>query len=719
MTNFCVLDLETSCGTSVHGPAAKDPSNDFFTVITGDTVDNVQVMHNKDGFKRILPALAVDLINKSDVIIGHNLPFDLSYIWKNECFQSFMRRGGQVWDTQVAEYIMSGQRHSFASLAELQLIYLGGRIKEDRISKLFKKGIGADLIIAARIRCPRLFSLYDKYSLSDGVTTLQIFQKQYRKCKEMGIIDAVKLYNMYMLALVNVMNTGIPVDLIKCEKTLRDFKIKSMQYLQEASALVEPLWDSRLGTFNINSPKDKSAILFGGTFQIKKRVLDGKYKNGNDKYRTDLEDVYIKGFGLPLSLTESGKIVTQYKTGSDIIEKIYKESKNEKAKEYCRLQRLAMNYGKMCSTYLEPFLNLSIEGLLYPNFNNTMTITSRLSSSKPNLQNIPSKGEMLLPIQGQFVAPEGWVCCSFDYSQLEIYVSAYLANDPQLTKDLLEGVDFHVKRLSYAEDLPYKEVYHACKVAKWPEWELKRFHAKTISYQKAYGASPKSLAKTTGLDEQSIQKIFEREDIEYPQVALFNKNVMDYVKQHSELSLAKHIPENKKKGGIDGKKFIAGMELLPIIQRDGTITYNRDEYRNVGTYKCITGKRYSFEEIGRIDYNGKLRRGFSTTQTKNYHIQGSASDVQASSSAALLPLLLKHPDKVKMVNEIHDSKWFLIKEEYLPQITTIIRGIMEDVPGNFKKYLNIYMPFKIPVDIEIGPNFAETESYIPMEKFND
>ncbi len=710
MSNFMVLDLETSCGTSVHGPAAKDPNNDFFTVIAGTTPENVQVVHEIGGYLRQLPALTVKIMDQADVIVGHNLAFDLSYVLKTKTFQSFLTRGGQMWDTQIAEYLMSGQRHSFSSLAELQLIYLGKKIKESRIGSLFKSGIGADKILAARDRCKRVFALYEKYALSDGVTTLQVFAKQHAKAKSLGMLDVIKTYNNYMLCLLIVQNTGIPVNIVQCEKTLREFKLKAIDYLRSATDLIKPMWNNELGDFNVNSPKDKSAILFGGTYIIKRRVEDGLYKNGNPKFKSVDEEINIKGFGVPTYLTTEGAKKGQYATGADIVEKIYAKSKNPQLIEYCKLQRLSMSYNKMCSTYLEPFLTLSIDGLLYPNYNNTMTITSRLSSSKPNLQNVPSKGEMLLPIQGQLVAPEGWVCVSADYSQLEIYISAYLANDPQLTADLLSGVDFHVKRLSYAEDMPYSDVYKLCKVDKNPIWESKRTSAKTISYQKAYGASPKSLSITTGIDEQIIKRIFEKEDLEYPQVALFNKSVMDQVNGSKTPSLAINIPSAKKRGGKDSKQFVAGMELLPILDSEGNTRFDRNEYRSVGYYKAITGKRYSFEEVGRDSRNG-ITRGFSTTQTKNYHIQGTASDVQATSSAAILPLILKHPDKIKMVNEIHDSKWFLVKEKYLPQMLPIIRELMENVPKNFDNQLKVRMPFRIPVDFKIGPNFAELTEY--------
>ena len=215
MTNFMVFDLETSISKGPHGPAAKDPSNDFYTVIYGVSADNVLVEHLAGGFKRSLPVGASAALKMADVIIGHNLPFDLSYIWKTPEMHSFLCAGGQVWDTQIAEYLMSGQRHSFASLGELQEIYLGVKTKDTHISALYKKGIGADDILAAKERCPRLFKIYDAYSKEDGVSTMKVFQKQYKRAKELGMLDVIKLYNNYMLCLVNVQNTGITVDLKK------------------------------------------------------------------------------------------------------------------------------------------------------------------------------------------------------------------------------------------------------------------------------------------------------------------------------------------------------------------------------------------------------------------------------------------------------------------------------------------------------------------------
>lgn len=144
MTKVCVIDFETSIGTGVHKGLAKDPNNDFYTIIWGSHPDEVKIAHSAEGFKRDLGPASEVL--SADVVVGHNLPFDLSYIIHHWTAEARMPR---CWDTQIAEYLMTGQRHQYASLAELQSKYLGQKIKKDRISRLYAAGIGADKIVAA------------------------------------------------------------------------------------------------------------------------------------------------------------------------------------------------------------------------------------------------------------------------------------------------------------------------------------------------------------------------------------------------------------------------------------------------------------------------------------------------------------------------------------------------------------------------------------------
>ena len=715
-----VLDFETTISKGPHGPAAKDPNNDFHTIIYGDRPDNVIIEHSEEGFKRKLPPGFVKMLAVSDVLIGHNLAFDLSYIWHTQELKDFVLRGGEIYDTQTAEYLMSGQRHAFASLGELQNIYLGTKVKEDRISRLYKKGVGADKMVQSRLRCKRFFAMYEKYSYDDGITTLQIYEKQQKKIDKLGMRSIIKMYNNYLLSLICCMNTGILIDGDKCQKTLKEFKIKEVELLEQAGELIKEYWsDERLPEFNVNSPTHKSAMLFGGEIKVKVKRENGLYKNGKQKFKLFDEVVEIKGFNLPKTFTKESKIAGRYQTGTDIIEKIYKNSDNEVAKEYCRLQKEAMNLHKMSSTYLEAFLSLRVSGRLYPNFNTTATSTSRLSSSNPNLQNVPSKSEMAKKIQGLFVAPTGWKCVQIDFSQLEIYVLAYLSGDQAMTKDLLSGVDFHCLRMSWcssmAQGKSYEEIVQLAKKEGVKEWVLKRNQAKQISYQKAYGAGARSLAESTGLHEEDVKELMDKEDKIYYKVKGYNAHVLQTVENNTEYSQKQSLPSFMLRGGVNGKRFDKdGYELLPIKQGDN-VTFEQGLRRNLGYYQSPTGKRYCFEEYGSFDRRGNLRQNYSPTQTKNFQIQGTANDVIGAAIAEMLPMLLSHSDKVQMINTIHDSVWFYIKEEYVGKIVPQICAMMENTPGLFKKHLGIDVPFNFPVDSEIGDDFANLKPFIKEE----
>ena len=715
-----VLDFETSISDSKHSGTFRDLRNDIYTQIYGSHPSTVCIEHSEEGFKRTLSPGASNLLLESDVIIGHNLAFDLSYVWHTDDIQDFIKRGGTIFDTQVAEYILSGQRHGFASLAEVQLIHLNKKTKEARISKVFKSGKGADVIIQKRDKYPRTFKLFDKYCYDDGASTLLVAQRQIKKLKAMGMLNICKVYNKYLMGLIETTTNGILVDIAKTEKTQKAFKLKEIELLKRAAEIVKDYWDDpRLPPFNVNSPTHKSALLFGGEIKAKERVDAGFYQNGNPKTKLVEIKIPVKGFGISTDLTTMSNVPGRYRTGKEIIDVILDKVKDPIIQEYCGLQRKSMNIRKLCSTYLEAFLRSSIyhdndkvNRYLHPKFNNTQTATGRLSSSKPNLQNVVSKGGMEKYIKSQFIAPEGYVCCGIDYSQLEIYVQALLAMDKKLTQDLLDGIDFHIMRLSYAEDMTYDEVYKKCKIEEAEGWDLKRSKAKTISYQKAYGASPRKLALSTGLSEEIVNKIFKKEDEMYPNVKLFNESIRNSVENTKKLSIAKHIPNAKKGRTKYSKRFIGEIELLPVMKNALDADYDEELLRHIGYYQSITGKRYTFEEMANYDKFGKVRRGFSPTQMMNYSIQGTAADVVGMATAEVFDYVKSlDNNEVLMTNQIHDSLEFYIKKGCEHLTIPKIVGIMENTKHLFKKYLNVNIPFNFKVDVKIGENFYDMEEY--------
>lgn len=703
-----VLDFETTINSEVHSGFAKDPINDFCTIIWGDHPNRINIVHNEEGFKRNLN-IAEEAILEADLIIGHNLSFDLAYIieyFKKE------KRIPLCWDTSVCHYLLTGQRHSYPSLAELQEIYLGVKTKEDRISKLYGKGIGADHIIKARYSCPRLFKLYEKYCYQDGSSTLNIFSKQLEIVKKKGMLRIVQMYNKFMVTLVMMSSNGIHVDLTGTEKTIQEFKLKALELLTQANEVIKPYWsDERLPKFKVLSPTHKSALLFGGEIKCKVKRENGYFQNGNQKFKVVEELVYVPGFQLDLKYTKESKVDGRYVTDSEVINNIHDTTINAAAKEYCRLQLESMRYEKMISTYLKAFLKYSINGVLYPQFNNVAVITGRLSSASPNLQNIPSKGEYWEKIQGQFIAPKGWVCIAIDWSQLEMYIAAWNSGDEQLVKDLQNGLDFHCQSLAFAKQLDYDFIWNKCHKEDDPEYVLLRKKAKGITFQKEYGAGIKTVAKDTGLSEELVSQVFEALDNKYWKLKMFKEHVLETARNNMQPSNMKYLPTKQRKGGKNGRRFtVHGYELLPV-ECGNTRYYDNELLRNVGYYQTNYGKIYSFEEYAALDKNGNIRRNLSVPQTKNYTSQGGAADVVAACSIDVQEYCLQYKESIKYVSQIHDSYWLYVKEKEISRHVPIICDIMENVPKSLKKHLNVDLDIPFKVEVTIGTNFAEMTTW--------
>lgn len=700
------LDFETSFGNSPHEVTFRDLKSDVITQIFAAHPERVNVTHKVEGYNRELTPEAADLLASADLVIGHNIGFDLGYIWNTKPVQEYLKRGGKIWDTQVAEYLLTGMQHKFSSLGELQEKYLGQKEKPSRISALYKKKIGADKIIAAKHRCPRLFALYEHYCRLDGSTPLLIFKKQYARAKQNNMLPIIELYNDYLLSLTNMSVTGIKLDVDGCQRKYHELHQKYLDHLLAAQEILKSVWDDpRLPEFNINSNDHKSAVLFGGVITVDETQQQGLFKNGNPKFRKVPVPITVRGFGLSHALTTPLQKDGVYRTDGAVMKEIALKTTSNKVKEYCDHQEKAMNFKKFASTYCKAFLEKSVDGFLYPYFNNTATETGRLSSSSPNLQNVAKRSELGKELHQLFVAPYGWKCVQCDFSQLEIFVLAWLSGDVLLTEHLLSGVDLHIVRLGYYNDKSYDELFKLCKVDKDPYWDKQRSFAKTVSYQMAYGAMPPKVAESTGLDLEIVEKIFQKERETYTDAAALSERVTASVKTTATYSKSEDIPSMQKRGK-NGARCMGRVELLPLFDKQGNVQYNKGEFRRVGYWVSPTGKRYHFLDTGRVD-RGNVRKHFSGTQPKNYPMQGTAADIQAATTAELLKVLLVKGDKIKMINEVHDSKWFYVREDVLDSCLSYLKSVIEDVPKIFAQRFGLNVPFKFPVDIEVGDSFGE------------
>ncbi len=145
---------------------------------------------------------------------------------------------------------------------------------------------------------------------------------------------------------------------------------------------------------------------------------------------------------------------------------------------------------KLLSTYIEPMPELinKTTGRLHTSYNQTVTTTGRLSSSKPNLQNIPIRTPMGNEIRKAFVAEEGKTLASLDYSQIELRLVAHVANDPRMIQDFQEGKDIHTATAA--------RLFHCSESEVSKE---QRGVAKAINFATIYGAGPRNLAQNAGV----------------------------------------------------------------------------------------------------------------------------------------------------------------------------------------------------------------------------
>jgi DNA polymerase I len=356
--------------------------------------------------------------------------------------------------------------------------------------------------------------------------------------------------------------------------------------------------------------------------------------------------------------------------------------------------------------------------IIHHKLNHSSTVTTRLSSTDPNVQNIPRDDEDKVSKQAKsqvkkmFVSRFDLAYCikhnlplpldginagrmgELDYSQLEVVVQGVLSNDPQLCEDLRNKVDFHCKRVSAKHHITYEEAVAWCKKGVSHEaleaagfnGGVERTKCKIFSFQRAYGAGAAKISLTTGMDLEEVKELIENEDKLYPGIVHFNDDVKDQVNRSAE-------------------PFNAFDE-----ERNCWRSYRK------GYYTAPTGTRYAFRTFNAPEYLSKrgVDQTFSPTQLKNYPVQGTGGEfVQA-----VLGLLFRHfaendnyGGMAFLVNTVHDCVWVDTHESVVDQVMTDMMRIMQSIPDFYNKRhgMNITVPF--PVEGEVGRNMQDKEHW--------
>ncbi len=297
------------------------------------------------------------------------------------------------------------------------------------------------------------------YEVSLVLQTREFIEEELEKLELAKLYREIELPLAYVLAKME--HRGILLDRQRLKKL--DIEIQ-----KQLIKLEQKIYELAGTKFNINSPKQLSHVLF--------------------------ERLKLP----PIKKTKSG-----YSTDAEVLTKL--AAIHELPKTILEFRELY----KVRSTYVLSLLDLQDPktGRIHPTYNQTGTATGRISCTNPNIQNIPIRGEIGRMVRDAFVAPEGYVLISADYSQIELRILAHITGDENLKKAFLEGEDIHRKTASFITGKAPEDVD-----------ENDRRRAKVVNFGIAYGMSPFGLAKELGISNEEAAGIILNYFLSYPRV---------------------------------------------------------------------------------------------------------------------------------------------------------------------------------------------------------
>ena len=494
---------------------------------------------------------------------GQNIKFDGLMLWQHD-----VDLQGIAFDTMIAHYLLHpGSRQH--NLDTLSMQYLNYRMIP--IEKLIGKK-GKNQLNMKDIPVEVVFP----YACEDADITYRLKEILEAKLKE---TDTYSLFRQVEMPLVEVLmqmeKNGVKLD-------VPFLKEMSARLADELKRLEGEIYQIAGEEFNINSPQQLGVILF-------------------EKLQIHTQ------FGVK----RAGRTPTgQYSTSESVLEKYQSHPLVSKILEYRKLKKLK-------STYVDalPKLVSPRTGRLHTSFNQTVTATGRLSSSDPNLQNIPIRDPLGQEIRRAFIPerPEDFIL-SADYSQIELRIMAHLSGDPGLKEAFERGEDIHASTAAAIFDIPISEVT--------PEHRRK---AKEVNFGIIYGISPYGLASRLGIDPEEAKQIIFNYFARFPRVN-------DYI-----------------------------THVLAFAHRNKYVT-------------TILNRRRYIPEID--SKNGNVRQNAERIAI-NTTIQGSAADLIKIAMINIHRYLKENKLQTRMMLQVHDELVFEVPADELEQVKPEIRRLME------------------------------------------
>lgn len=708
-----VIDLETT-GTKEYGrmcnPLNPNHEVNVYAEYRGPNTEPL-IITDFEGDLRPYLDLKLDGVTH---IIGHNIKFDLLFLWDMPQIQEFFARGGKIWDTMLAEYFIRGHRPGELDLNSVAIKY-GGHGKEDGIKELWKQGLTTKEIGQLY---PEKFLQYAKYDVIDPWI---ITGKQIEKLKKTERLKAAEIYMEHWLATIEMEYNGISIDTELGLARGAVVKEELKELLIKLSSLVRPVFTDKL----IFSPTDRiiSAVLFGGelpyTTQIPNPTKLGEthYKTGAKvgQLRTKKATVIEKIPGYKLTTNHSQKMKTgAYQVDNKSLSTLKKVAEGdsllfiETLLQYRKKEKILTTYyqtdpdnpdltkQKGLLTLVHP------DGYLHPELKATNTVTGRLASSNPNGQNLNKPVQELVKSRW---GDEGRII-ELDYSNLEVITKGGQSGCKQLIEDYVNGLDTHCLNTALALGMEYDEVYRLYKEGDIDITEKRRTIGKPITFEGEYGKRPEDTARDNGIEEALVVAAAEAKRARYPEVFALEEQIEEDIKmsRRPDIGLLKIKKSSKN---FDNELPVG---YYNITSADAFNIRHNDERAAVGFYRNPWGQVWRYPEIGVLTQRGQVFRYFNGPIMKNYYNQGFAAFVMKTATGRVFrEYAIKNRDTMRLILEVHDSLIIDCKggseEIHIPAIKKIMESVAEYINGVYTT--NMHMPLR--VDYGVGRTWLEAK----------
>ena len=490
--------------------------------------------------------------------VGQNLKYDML-----ELRNYGIEVKGKLFDTMIAHYLLNPElRHGMDYMAETFLKY-----KTIHIDELI--GPKGKNQLNMRDIDPQIVC---EYAAEDADITLKLKNVLEKKIHENNLdklLYEVECPLIYVLA--DMEWTGVRLDL----KALEEL---SKQLNEELSAIEHEIVQMAGIDFNVNSPKQIGEILFD-----RMKIVEKPKKTKTGQYSTNEEEL------------------EKLRGKHPIIDKILEQR----------------GIKKLLSTYIDAFPQLinPRSGKIHTSFNQTVAATGRLSSTNPNLQNIPVRDERGKEMRKVFIPDEGCVFASSDYSQIELRIMAHLSADKNMVEAFMHDQDIHAATASKIYHVPIEEVTA----------DMRR-KAKTANFGIIYGITPFGLSERLSISRSEAKQLIDEYFETFPDV-----------KRYMDESIA--------------------------------------TARTKGYVETIFGRKRYLPDINSRNANV---RGFAERNAINAPIQGSAADIIKVAMIKIHNRFAKEKLKSKMILQVHDELDFNVVEEELDAVRKIVVEEMEN-----------------------------------------